>query len=87
MTWLDHILAEVAKTFVQALKITGYLFWWLAIGLMAAIRSAGFQIQANSLRGTQSPNAGQRIEAKPCPICGNLNEAGATSCFACNHRL
>lgn len=87
MPWIDSILAEAAKTFVQALKITGYLFWWLTVGLTAAIRRAGFHIQTDSLRGRGRPNAGQPIEAKPCPICGTLNEDGTASCFACGHRL
>lgn len=87
MAWVDHIVAEAAKTFMQALKITGYLAWWLMVGLVALVRRTSWQIQADSLRGAGQPNSGQPIEAQPCPVCGTLNEGEAKACFSCGYKL
>jgi len=87
MSWIDQILAEAGKTFLLALKITGYLFWWAFVGLAAGARRIGFHLQGVSLRGSGYAATGQPIEAKQCPVCGAENEAGAHRCYACGNRL
>ena len=34
MNWIDEIVAEAAKTFALAARITFTLFWWLALALV-----------------------------------------------------
>lgn len=87
MPWLDQIAAEAAKSFMQALKITGYLFWWATIGLVALVRQITQNIDASKVRGGGATASGQPIAPKPCRVCGAVNERNAQRCFACGSQL
>lgn len=87
MPWPKEIVAEIAKTFAQALKITFYLFWWTFLLLVAAARKLGVHIQDFQLHQPRPRAQSRAVEAVVCPQCHTENEAAASHCFRCGRRL
>ena len=85
MRWIDEIVAEAGRTFLQAARITANLFGYAALAIVALARKSGFHVRDVRLRGPRRDASAGQIEGKVCPVCGADNEATASHCFVCGH--
>lgn len=77
--WLNRLIAEIVKTLVLSVKITGYLLWYSGLGLIASYRKLSAWYQDRSLRSSSVGGSGSQA----CPACGVVNGPGQARCFAC----
>ena len=81
--WIEFILAEPAKTLVQAVRITFLLCWWLGIGVVSLYRRVTERMEEKQVKGSQFTASGYKSSGVVCKVCGASNEAAEARCFAC----
>ncbi len=85
--YINHIFEEAAKTLALSVKVLGYGFWWLGIGLSSAIRRLLRWQEDYSIQSHGPTFDGGQGTGIVCPTCGTTNEAGEQHCFACGSNL
>jgi hypothetical protein len=87
MDYINHIIAEALKVLALSVKVLGYGFWWLALGLTAGVRQLMRWQENRSIQSRGPTFDGGQGTGLVCPACGTINEVGERNCFACGSTL